>query len=377
VHTDPYLFAHTAAAGQFVTNWIGRLANEHATLQLQANSRNALQSHLFDEQQNCFVDMGVYTRNRLFRLMGSFKFGKNPNEATLRIADRNEFPLALTNEMFLPSRAPAAKLAVGSHDNKSKDEPNVDDKVEHFVQATDWTAHAQALSETLVIPLNATKLDYVILPYRDDAVLTPGDGSSESSATRQLSQLHTAGRWSQNLRGPSPYPTLDEYVVNILCRRGCQEGSAVSGSIRAWSLERRGGVGGLTVGTEPTSSRPHVITYFLTGNRWCERIQRAHKSNGVYWMIDLRQFTCTQGCFDPDCRSFRGTPIALPDAVRDALTEALFEDALAALNLDSPAEASASLSEPTLQSSAPTADEESLSDEALLNAVLSNPELFP
>jgi hypothetical protein len=94
-------------------------------------------------------------------------------------------------------------------------------------------------------------------------------------------------------------------------------------------------------------------------------------------MIDLTQFTCTQGCFDPDCRSFRGAPVALPGPVRDALNEVLFEEALAALNLDNPDEASKTPFEQTAQSSVLTGDEDSLSNEALLSAVLSNPELFP
>jgi hypothetical protein len=38
-----------------------------------------------------FVDTGVYTRNRLFRLLGSSKYGKSVS-ATLRIAESNKFP---------------------------------------------------------------------------------------------------------------------------------------------------------------------------------------------------------------------------------------------------------------------------------------------
>jgi hypothetical protein len=39
----------------------------------------------------CFVDTAVYTRNRLFRILGSSKFGK-PHSASLRIAEVNAFP---------------------------------------------------------------------------------------------------------------------------------------------------------------------------------------------------------------------------------------------------------------------------------------------
>jgi hypothetical protein len=45
--------------------------------------------------------MGVYTRNRLFRLLGSSKFGKPPS-AALFIASTNEFafPQGFSNESF-------------------------------------------------------------------------------------------------------------------------------------------------------------------------------------------------------------------------------------------------------------------------------------
>jgi arsenate reductase-like glutaredoxin family protein len=63
--------------------------------------------------------------------------------------------------------------------------------------------------------------------------------------------------------------------------------------------------------------------------------------------------------------------------VRNELDEALFEEALAALNLDTSAEASTMQPFSTEQGSAGKLNEDSLSDEALLNALVSNPELFP
>jgi hypothetical protein len=110
------LFEDATAAGRFVRVFVGRLAEQIATGQL-SKSRPALAKYLFvksapvkkqssqDSQlssqsdnetevpvsKTCFVDMGVYTRNRLFRLLGSSKFGK-PASAALRIADSNKFP---------------------------------------------------------------------------------------------------------------------------------------------------------------------------------------------------------------------------------------------------------------------------------------------
>ncbi len=52
----------------------------------------------------CFVDIGVYTRNRIFRILGSVKYGK-PTSAALRIAEANEFPFpgGFGNELFYKS----------------------------------------------------------------------------------------------------------------------------------------------------------------------------------------------------------------------------------------------------------------------------------
>jgi hypothetical protein len=110
------LFGDATAAGRFVRVFVGRLAEQTATGQL-SESRPVLAKYLFvksapskkqssqdshlssqsDKEtdlpvsKTCFVDMGVYTRNRLFRLLGSSKFGK-PASAALRIADSNTFP---------------------------------------------------------------------------------------------------------------------------------------------------------------------------------------------------------------------------------------------------------------------------------------------
>ncbi len=69
--------------------------------QVQAPEPCAESGRHFEYNKTCFVDVGVYTRNRLFRLLGSSKFGK-PTSAALRIASVNQFPFpdGFTNELF-------------------------------------------------------------------------------------------------------------------------------------------------------------------------------------------------------------------------------------------------------------------------------------
>ena len=337
VHTS-HLFAHTTAVGLFVVNWMGRLSNEHATEHLAAKGRHTLQAHLFyNDGKDCVLDMGVYTRNRLFRLLGSRKHGK-PEEATLRVASANEFPLGLPNHLFYPPCMAKPLPSTSAED--------VDAKVEHFVHATDWSQHSQALADTLVIPLNASKLDYPILPF--DTAITAATQTQQKRAIPSFQPSNAS-------HGSSPYPSLENFVVNVLGQRGCEDGSALQGRIRAWSVDRH-----------PTNNSVVGVTFQMCRNRWCEHIQRSHKSNNIYWMVDLTTYACIQACHDPDCRTFRSQPVRLPESLQHELSETLFEEALATLNLEESSEKDEHSTEP-----------ENFTDDALLEAVSSNPELFP
>ena len=103
------LFSNAQSAGLFAKQFVSRLADEMAAGSLEER-RTALARNLFVKTNDptkttCFVDLGVYTRNRLFRLMGSSKFGK-PSSAALRIARANEFqfPQGFCNSSFYVPR---------------------------------------------------------------------------------------------------------------------------------------------------------------------------------------------------------------------------------------------------------------------------------
>lgn len=94
---------------------------------------------------------------------------------------------------------------------------------------------------------------------------------------------------------PSPYPRLDALVLS--CRPGAY--------IRKWQWVKS------SMGPTPAFN---VIVFHLAGdNRYCERIQRHHKSNNVYIHADLERHILYQKCHDPDCRNFSGFPIKFKD----------------------------------------------------------------
>ena len=431
-----HLFRDTACMGRFVQTWIGNLADAHAIQQL-GNTRPLLQKYLFvrpppsnatsaataaiaDARPCCIVDLGVYTRNRLFRLMGSTKFGKSC-QATLRIAKANEFTLTTNgnfgnhmfyrpemivtvNSTFENGEPPGELETTTVADTGFEDE--IEKAVKGFESSIDWTSHAEALAKTLVVPLNASKMDYPILPF--DEVETEVTDANDFRASKIL-PVAKPRLISSSYSGPSPYPVLDSFVQSVLAMR-----ESLKGAIRAWSIEK------------DDDGKHLSITYQMSGNRWCECIQRSHKSNNIYWVVDLLLWHCVQRCHDPDCRAmnFRGTPVRLPDNVRESIQQEWIDEELAKLDeaelklssdqasaglnanesfvdeFDGDAEFEAALLALNLGPSVseepkelPTAgdddkklvkeaqpaqeEEEGLSDLAILNAIEAQPELFP
>ncbi len=49
--------------------------------------------------------------------------------------------------------------------------------------------------------------------------------------------------------------------------------------------------------------------------RYCENIGRYHKSNNVYWIVDLNTKKVYQKCHDEDCSEFLSTPKNLPEEI--------------------------------------------------------------
>ena len=108
------LFSDNREAGVFVRHLVARLEEERQSGLLDAKDLHTLSTFLaVDDEKSTeenprktyFIDLSVYTRNRVFRLMASTKFGKRP-DAGLRIAKSNRFafPSGFGNSNFyLPS----------------------------------------------------------------------------------------------------------------------------------------------------------------------------------------------------------------------------------------------------------------------------------
>jgi hypothetical protein len=355
------LFRNNIECGIFVKNFISRLAEEVATGVMKERGKVALQNHLFvyakelsdpnmdasdnpmSQFQTCIVDTGVYTRNRIFRILGSTKYGK-PSTAALRISSTNQFPFPNKNQNDL--------FMQDAKSRRSNDDiPPVDgeeglrtygeeemvcsigtyysaksctyktviyDLFSHtllcFEKETTLSIFAKVFADTLVVPCVEDRQGAPILSSIDPTYPTSTItlSSKTTTATCHIDQKTSLVRSDKyhNVIGPSPFPELDKFVNSVLATR-----KNIHGSIRSWSIQNE----------EQLSSS--IITYQIKDNRWCENIQRSHKSNNIMWHVSIADFKYWQSCFDPDCRqmSFRGKETHLPSKIKDHITKILID----------------------------------------------------
>jgi len=150
----------------------------------------------------------------------------------------------------------------------------------------------EALPEaSLVVPIAApTRL----LGSREGEVVTPAEALASPARVPRPAALAEGCL-------PSPFPHVDSCI--LAARPGA--------TVRAW---RRS---------------PTTLTYHLASNRFCERVGRPHKSNNIFFVVELSQACFRQRCFDEGCRGFVGVPHALPPAAAEEIFDVLASEACA------------------------------------------------
>lgn len=203
-----------------------------------------------------FIDTGVYTRNRAFRLHLSSKAGKT---ATLLPTGRYGTAGLRTEKLFFDSLvcnvAPETRLL------RCFDENN----------APISAAAARAAAKKLFGNHNNSN----------------GNGQDSTINNTSTPVLpHT---------GPSPYPDIDSFIESV---SSSADPTGPRGFIRSWvALDTNCG----------------IILYNIKGSRYCGNIGRHHRSNGVFYVVDLQQGVWYQKCYDPECRLYRSPVTALPE----------------------------------------------------------------
>ncbi|KAM8969220.1 DNA-directed primase/polymerase protein isoform X2 [Sarcophilus harrisii] len=176
-----------------------------------------------------FVDVGVYTRNRNFRLYKSSKLGKC---VPLEVAEDNK---------FFP-----------------KYSKNVSEENQYFLSSLVTNIR---FSDTLRILTCDVPL----------------------SKQKRIECLNNACIKEGIIEGfqCSPYPEIDNFVLSLVNRNG------IKGGIRCWNY----------------FFPEELLVYDISKYRWCGNIKRAHKSNNIMILVDLKNEVWYQKCHDPVCRA--------------------------------------------------------------------------
>lgn len=208
------------------------------------------------EKTEPFIDLGVYTRNRVFRLYLSNKHSEETNK-----------PILKTTGRFW----------------KSKSEVSFETFKRSLVSATCLILEAKVIRFEGVTHTSVLR-GQAFQGYRTGSHLA-----------------RTASEFNGNAIGPCPR------TASFVCK----------------DFDRWSGHGGAAVRSWTAFPEYGVLILNLFGNRFCENIERAHKSNNVMFVIDFRECAYYQRCHDPDCRGIRGAWHKLSEDVLDESHELL------------------------------------------------------
>jgi DNA-directed primase/polymerase protein len=212
-----------------------------------------------DGNRSAFIDRGVYTKNRCFRVLGSFKLGKDRAQSTLRFADSCQF------------KVPDDECAAFD----STLVCNVDGGDNPLCQLIDCSP-PQAAPPLAVVPVSGDRHRR----RQPMSAATAAAASSSSSSPAMRKGAH----------GGSLFPAIDAYVVRELGN---------GAYVRSWFQLS-------------DDDDKHIFVYSIGGTRFCERIGREHRSNNVNVVVSLRNHYWRRSCLDPDCRQFCATRHPLP-----------------------------------------------------------------
>ncbi|XP_053440602.1 DNA-directed primase/polymerase protein isoform X2 [Nycticebus coucang] len=197
-------------------------------------------------EKHLFVDLGVYTRNRNFRLYKSSKIGKR---VALEVAEDNRFfplqPKCISKEY------------------------------QYFLASLVSNVRFSDSLKILTCDISQDKRK----------------GIEYSNGTRTSS---TSVRTIEGFQC-SPYPEVDRFVLSLVNKNG------ITGGIRHWNY----------------FFPEELLVYNICKYRWCANIERAHKSNNIMILVDLKNEVWYQKCYDPVCKAenFRSDCSPLPAEV--------------------------------------------------------------
>jgi hypothetical protein len=227
-------FKNNLNVGNFVRSLCAKITKSCADIsttdltQSTDHDFHSLYVNTKDGHKALFIDQGVYSRNRNFRLYQATKYGKNT--PLVLAPDATGFTFNINDEdIFLASLV------------------------------------------TFVSPLCRT--------------VTYGSQESTGRPGPALSSLNNV-KSATRLASKSPFEELDDFISSQIN----------GGTIRRWTY----------------FDKTEIIVYTIEGYRYCHNIAREHKSNGIFYVVNIANMTWYQKCFDPECREYKSAEWDLP-----------------------------------------------------------------
>ncbi|KAH7710187.1 DNA primase [Aphelenchoides avenae] len=253
-------------------------------------------------------DLGVKLTNRSFLLLDSSTDTKFSVHVTVHLPDGKLFP----NNVILKALVDRictrmSETGVGIVRTEDKDTFLCDTGVyskNHGKKAPDW----RIFLDSLVVPTDYEKFELLDL----SALVCTLPGRTLRRVTNTSNNVQRLPLEAYSLRrndfvdeiakgnGNSPFPAIDRHILTFLGR------FSPNVCVRQWQL----------LIARTTNSRR--LQYELLNCRYCFNIERHHKNQNVYWVVDLERFCYFQKCFDIECRNFISNRFPLPENVAKA-----------------------------------------------------------
>jgi len=276
MNNDETLFLNNQQCGEFIKEicsalnlyFVIKKSNKYLPVsEAYVSNRDLLNDVLLErifvntESNKTFLcDLSVYTKNRNFRLYLSSKTAK-------------KIPLIIANENQFVFKTQLTKL----------------EREIYKIRNLKFDSDYEKFQATLICPYYDIRKTKTHLTFNQKGdVLQIKEQSSKSASSNNISSR----RFEEGSIN-TDYPTLDRFVLSNVNKQGSK------GRIRRWMLYQQS----------------EMIIYDIDGNRYCHNINREHKSNHVYYVVDLKFKIMFQKCFDPDCFYYRSPGIDIPDDV--------------------------------------------------------------
>mmetsp|Transcript_14927 Transcript_14927/g.22457 ORF Transcript_14927/g.22457 Transcript_14927/m.22457 type:complete len:200 (-) Transcript_14927:110-709(-) len=156
----------------------------------------------------------------------------------------------------------------------------------------------------------------VISPPSGPPFLQTTSFAASTSTTIYLNPRISGGQLLSG-RSASPFPLLDDEVILVATRESERSGGTKLVRVSQWSLTAYERQKQNDLQLPPL----YILTYQISGSKFCGNIGRHHKSNGIMFEANINNGYLVQKCWDPNCRGYSSPPIPVAVDIMPTIIE--------------------------------------------------------